>query len=49
MYVDAVVIAGLITVLLILGFFVGVAVFVVKDQRKERGAPSPTPRDGSPR
>ncbi|MEO9702339.1 cytochrome c oxidase subunit CcoM [Marinobacter alexandrii] len=33
MYLDAVVIAGLVTVLLILGFFVGVALFVVRDQK----------------
>ncbi|WP_188093611.1 cytochrome c oxidase subunit CcoM [Marinobacter salinexigens] len=33
MYMDAVVIAGIVTVLLILGFFVGVGVFVMKDQK----------------
>ncbi len=33
MYMDAVVIAGIVTVLMILGFFVGVAVFVVRDQK----------------
>jgi len=36
MYMDAVVIAGIVTVLLMLGFFVGVAVFVMRDQ-KQRG------------
>lgn len=33
MYVDAIVVAGIVTVLLILGFFVGVAIFVIKDQK----------------
>ncbi|WP_201443330.1 cytochrome c oxidase subunit CcoM [Marinobacter nitratireducens] len=33
MYMDAVVIAGIVTVLLIVGFFVGVGVFVMKDQK----------------
>ena len=33
MYVDAVVIAGIATVLLMVGFFVGVGIFVVKDQK----------------
>lgn len=33
MYMDAVVIAGIVTVLLMLGFFVGVGVFVMKDQK----------------
>lgn len=33
MYMDAVVIAGIVTVLMILGFLVGVAVFVVRDQK----------------
>ena len=36
MYMDAVVIAGIATVLLMVGFFVGVGIFVMKDQ-KERG------------
>lgn len=36
MYMDAVVIAGIATVVLMLGFFVGVGVFVMKDQ-KEHG------------
>ncbi|NVD35045.1 cytochrome c oxidase subunit CcoM [Marinobacter lutaoensis] len=34
MYMDAVVIAGIVTVLLMLGFFVGVAVFVMRDQKR---------------
>lgn len=34
MYMDAVVIAGIVTVLLMLGFFVGVAVFVMRDQKQ---------------
>lgn len=33
MYLDAVVIAGIVTVLLMLGFFVGVALFVMRDQK----------------
>lgn len=33
MYMDAVVIAGIATVLLMVGFFVGVGVFVMKDQK----------------
>lgn len=37
MYMDAVVIAGIVTVLLMLGFFVGVGVFVMRDQ-KQRGS-----------
>lgn len=36
MYMDAVVIAGIVTVLLVVGFFVGVGIFVMKDQ-KEHG------------
>jgi len=33
MYMDAVVIAGIATVLLMVGFFVGVGIFVMKDQK----------------
>ncbi|MGC8120498.1 cytochrome c oxidase subunit CcoM [Marinobacter sp. VGCF2001] len=33
MYMDAVVIAGILTVLLMIGFFVGVGIFVMKDQK----------------
>ena len=33
MYMDAVVIAGIATVLLVVGFFVGVGIFVMKDQK----------------
>jgi len=33
MYTDVVVIAGIGTVLLTLGFFVGVGIFVMKDQK----------------
>lgn len=33
MYMDAVVIAGIATVLLMIGFFVGVGIFVMKDQK----------------
>lgn len=36
MYMDAVVIAGIVAVLMVLGFFVGVGLFVAKDQ-KEHG------------
>ncbi|WP_164735594.1 cytochrome c oxidase subunit CcoM [Marinobacter sp. NP-4(2019)] len=36
MYMDAVVIAGILTVLLILAFFVGVGIFVMKDARRSR-------------
>ena len=34
MYMDAVVIAGIATVLLMVGFFVGVGIFVMKDQKE---------------
>ncbi|MET4026888.1 hypothetical protein ABIE59_002416 [Marinobacter sp. MBR-99] len=37
MYMDAVVIAGIATVLLVVGFFVGVGIFVVKDQKEHGG------------
>ncbi len=37
MYMDAVVIAGIVTVLLMVGFFVGVGIFVMRDQ-KEHGS-----------
>jgi hypothetical protein len=33
MYLDTVVIAGIATVVLLIGFFVGVGVFIVKDQK----------------
>ena len=33
MYMDVVVIAGILTVLLMIGFFVGVGIFVVRDQK----------------
>lgn len=36
MYMDAIVISGIVTVLLIVGFFVGVGIFIMKDQ-KEHG------------
>ncbi len=34
MYTDVVVIAGIVTVLLMVAFFVGVGVFVMKDQKQ---------------
>jgi hypothetical protein len=37
MYTDAVVIAGIVTVLLMVGFFVGVGVFVLKDSKHKLG------------
>mgnify|MGYP000178655156 CR=1 FL=1 len=37
MYFDAVVIAGIVTVLLMVGFFVGVGIFVMKDQKAHGG------------
>ncbi|EON92370.1 hypothetical protein MARLIPOL_06454 [Marinobacter lipolyticus SM19] len=37
MYMDAVVIAGILTVLLILAFFVGVGIFIMKDSKRHRG------------
>ncbi|MGP9831490.1 cytochrome c oxidase subunit CcoM [Marinobacter alkaliphilus] len=37
MYMDAVVIAGIATVLLMVGFFVGVGIFVMKDQKAHGG------------
>ena len=47
MYADAVVIAGIGTVILMLGFFVGVGVFVMKDSRHPHGRDSEAPaRDG---
>lgn len=33
MYIDAIVVAGIVTVLLMLGFFVGVATFVIRDEK----------------
>lgn len=36
MYMDAVVIAGILTVLLILAFFVGVGIFIMKDVKRHR-------------
>ena len=40
MYMDAVVIAGIATVLLMVGFFVGVGIFVMKDQKAPFLTPS---------
>ncbi|WP_158538958.1 cytochrome c oxidase subunit CcoM [Marinobacter vulgaris] len=37
MYTDAVVIAGIVTVLLMVGFFIGVGVFVMKDAKHQLG------------
>lgn len=37
MYMDAVVIAGIVTVLLMIGFFVGVGIFIMKDQKHHAG------------
>lgn len=37
MYTDAVVIAGIATVLLMVGFFVGVGIFVLKDSKHQLG------------
>ncbi|WP_407069964.1 cytochrome c oxidase subunit CcoM [Marinobacter sp.] len=37
MYTDAIVIAGIVTVLLMVGFFVGVGIFVVKDSKHQLG------------
>lgn len=37
MYTDAVVIAGIVTVLLMVGFFVGVGIFVFKDSKHQLG------------
>ncbi|WP_375191355.1 cytochrome c oxidase subunit CcoM [Marinobacter sp.] len=45
MYMDAVVISGIVTVLLIVGFFVGVGIFVMKDQ-KEHGPQRSPRKDG---
>lgn len=36
MYMDVVVIAGIVTVLLMVAFFVGVGVFVMKDQKEHQ-------------
>lgn len=37
MYTDAVVIAGIVTVLLMVGFFVGFGIFVMKDSKHQLG------------
>ncbi|MDL0433094.1 cytochrome c oxidase subunit CcoM [Marinobacter sp. TBZ242] len=37
MYTDAVVIAGIVTVLLMVGFFIGVGIFVLKDSKHQLG------------
>lgn len=37
MYMDTVVIAGIVTVLLMIGFFVGVGIFIMKDQKHHAG------------
>ncbi|EMP56675.1 cytochrome c oxidase subunit CcoM [Marinobacter koreensis] len=34
MYMDSVVIAGIVTVLLMLGFFIGVGIFVMRDEKR---------------
>lgn len=39
MYMDAVVLAGIATVLLMVVFFVGVGVFVMRDQKAHGGEP----------
>ncbi|WP_420391070.1 cytochrome c oxidase subunit CcoM [Marinobacter sp.] len=39
MYVDTVVIAGIGTVLLMLGFFVGVGIFVIRDSKRSEVVP----------
>ncbi|MBE0485113.1 MAG: hypothetical protein IBX51_03150 [Marinobacter sp.] len=46
MYMDAVVIAGIVTVLLVVGFFVGVGVFIVKDQKAHGGDHTETRHKG---
>lgn len=48
MYMDAVVMAGIATVLLMVFFFVGVGIFVMKDSRdhKERKPVGSTHRSG---
>lgn len=33
MYLDTVVVAGIVTVLLLIGFFVGFGIFIVKNQK----------------
>lgn len=37
MYTDAVVIAGIVTVLLMVAFFIGVGIFVMKDSKHQLG------------
>ncbi|MBW4936329.1 cytochrome c oxidase subunit CcoM [Marinobacter sp. F4206] len=48
MYMDAVVIAGIVAVLLVLGFFVGVGVFVMKDQKAHGRGPEKRKHGGKP-
>lgn len=38
MYMDAVVFAGIATVLLMVAFFVGVGIFIMRDQKAHGGA-----------
>ena len=47
MYMDAVVIAGIVTVLLMIGFFVVVGVFIVKDQKHHGAKGGAKPHRGS--
>ena len=47
MYMDAVVIAGIATVLLMIGFFVGVGIFVMKDQKSHAAKGEMEARKGS--
>ncbi|MBW7469618.1 cytochrome c oxidase subunit CcoM [Marinobacter sp. F4218] len=46
MYMDAVVIAGIVAVLLVLGFFVGVGLFVMKDQKAHGRGPKEKGKQG---
>lgn len=46
MYMDTVVIAGILTVLLMIGFFVGVGIFVMKDQKAHGGEHTKEHRKG---
>ncbi|MBN7769237.1 hypothetical protein KUV44_02105 [Marinobacter daepoensis] len=46
MYMDAVVIAGIVTVLLMIGFFVGVGIFVIKDQKSHAAKQDKLHRSG---
>ncbi|WP_372963942.1 cytochrome c oxidase subunit CcoM [Marinobacter sp.] len=46
MFTDVVVIAGILTVLLMIGFFVGVGIFIMKDQKNHDDKPGRAKQGG---